>query len=80
LSSQSIDAGPFMNFNLERKRVMGHLGYNGQDIAMLAEMLSYKRFDLSESISEVVPLSEVQRGIEDLEQHRNNPIRILVQP
>lgn len=80
LSSQSIDAGPFMNFNLERKRVMGHLGYNGQDIAMLAEMLSYGRLDLSESISEVVPLSEVQRGIEDLEQHRNNPIRILVQP
>ncbi|AXE39738.1 zinc-binding dehydrogenase [Acidipropionibacterium virtanenii] len=80
LSSQSIDAGPFMNFNLERKRVMGHLGYHGQDIAMLAEMLSYHRLDLSESISEVVPLDEVQRGIEDLEQHRNNPIRILVRP
>lgn len=80
LSSQSIDAGPFMNFNLERKRVMGHLGYNGQDIAMLAEMLSYGCLDLSESISEVVPLSEVERGIEDLEKHRNNPIRVLVKP
>lgn len=80
LSGQDIDAGPFMRFNLERKRVMGHLGYNGQDIAMLAEMLSYHRLDLSESISEVVPLAEVQRGIDALEHHTNNPIRILVQP
>lgn len=80
LSAQDIDAGPFMDFNLQRKKVFGHLGYNGQDIAVLAEMLSYHRLDLSESISEVVPLTEVARGIEDLEKHRNNPIRILVKP
>lgn len=80
LSAQDIDAGPFMDFNLQRKKVFGHLGYHGQDIAVLAEMLSYHRLDLSESISEVVPLAEVDRGIEDLEKHRNNPIRILVKP
>lgn len=80
LSAQEIDAGPFMDFNLQRKKVFGHLGYNSQDIGVLAEMLSYHRLDLSESISEVVPLTEVNRGIEDLEKHRNNPIRILVKP
>jgi len=80
LSGQDIDAGPFMDFNLQRKKVFGHLGYRGQDIAMLAEMLSYHRLDLSESISEVVPLTEVERGIADLEHHNNNPIRILVKP
>ncbi|WP_027586804.1 alcohol dehydrogenase catalytic domain-containing protein [Acidipropionibacterium thoenii] len=80
LSGQDIDAGPFMDFNLQRKKVFGHLGYYGQDIAMLAEMLSYHRLDLSESISEVVPLAEVERGIADLEHHKNNPIRILVKP
>lgn len=80
LSGQDIDAGPFMDFNLQRKKVFGHLGYRGQDIAMLAEMLSYHRLDLSESISEVVPLTEVERGIADLEHHKNNPIRILVKP
>lgn len=80
LSGQDIDAGPFMDFNLQRKKVFGHLGYYGQDIAILAEMLSYHRLDLSESISEVVPLAEVERGIADLEHHKNNPIRILVKP
>ena len=47
---------------------------------MLAEMLSYHRLDLSESISKVIPLSEVKSGIEELESHQGNPIRILVKP
>ena len=80
LSSQDIDAGPFLDFNLHRKQVLGHLGYKSQDIAMLAEMLSYHRLDLSESISKVIPLSEVKSGIEELESHQGNPIRILVKP
>ncbi|CEG99599.1 zinc-binding dehydrogenase [Propionibacterium freudenreichii] len=80
LSDQDIDAGPFLNFNLQRKQVRGHLGYQGQDIAILAEMLSFGRLDLSESISDVVPLSEVERGIDDLKNHKGNPIRILVKP
>ncbi len=80
LSDQDIDAGPFLDFNLQRKQVRGHLGYQGQDIAILAEMLSFGRLDLSESISDVVPLSEVERGIDDLKNHKGNPIRILVKP
>lgn len=79
-SSQDIDVGPFLDFNLHRKQVLGHLGYKSQDIAMLAEMLSYHRLDLSESISKVIPLSEVKSGIEELESHQGNPIRILVKP
>lgn len=80
LSDQGIDAGPFLDFNLKRKRLMGHLGYKSQDIAMLAEMLSYGRLDLSESISQIVSLADVEEGIEALATKRNNPIRILVQP
>ena len=80
LSAQNIDAGPFLDFNLHRKQVLGHLGYKSQDIAMLAEMLSYHRLDLSESISKVIPLTDVKSGIEELESHQGNPIRILVKP
>ena len=77
---QDIDAGPFLNLNLHRKQVLGHLGYKSQDIAMLAEMLSYHRLDLTESISKVIPLKEIETGIEELESHQGNPIRILVKP
>ena len=47
---------------------------------MLAEMLSYHRLDLTESISKVIPLKEIETGIEELESHQGNPIRILVKP
>ena len=80
LSDQEIDGGPFLNFNLHRKQILGHLGYKSQDIAMLAEMLSYGRLDLSESITKVIPLTEIKQGIDDLKNHRGNPIRILVKP
>ena len=80
MSSQSIDAGPFVEFALRRKQLKGHLGYQVQDIAMLAELVSYGRLDLSESISEVVPLSEIHRGIDMLTHKVGNPIRILVRP
>lgn len=80
MSAQSIDAGSFMEFSLLRKQVKGHLGYKVQDISILAELLSRGRLDLSESVTEIVPLSEIHRGIEMLEKKTNNPIRILVQP
>jgi threonine dehydrogenase-like Zn-dependent dehydrogenase len=69
-----------MEFSLMRKQVKGHLGYQVQDIQILAELLSRGRLDLTESISEIVPLSEIHRGIEMLEKKTNNPIRILVKP
>jgi 2-desacetyl-2-hydroxyethyl bacteriochlorophyllide A dehydrogenase len=80
MSAQSIDAGSFMEFSLLRKQVKGHLGYQVQDIQILAELLSRGRLDLSGSISAVVPLSDIHRGIEMLEKKIDNPIRILVKP
>ncbi|WP_149205026.1 zinc-binding dehydrogenase [Actinotalea subterranea] len=80
LSEQNIDAGPFLDFNVKRKQLRGHLGYKSQDIAMLAEMLSYGRLDLSESISQIIPLEQVQDGINILANKTGNPIRVLVQP
>lgn len=80
MSAQEMKIGSFMEVALRRKHVMGHLGYKVQDIAMLAELVSYGRLDLSESISAVVPLSEIHRGIEMLQKREGNPIRILVQP
>ncbi|HAM43805.1 MAG TPA: zinc-binding dehydrogenase [Propionibacteriaceae bacterium] len=80
MSAQNIEAGSFMEFSLLRKQIKGHLGYKVQDISILAELLSRGRLDLSESVTEIVPLSEIHRGIEMLEKKTNNPIRILVKP
>ncbi|MDH6280794.1 threonine dehydrogenase-like Zn-dependent dehydrogenase [Prescottella agglutinans] len=42
--------------------------------------MSRGRLDLSRSVSEIVPLEDVAKGIEKLHNHEGNPIRILVQP
>jgi threonine dehydrogenase-like Zn-dependent dehydrogenase len=80
MSAQDMNLGNFTEFNLKSKQVLGHIGYKSQDIAMLAEMLKYKRLDLSESVSDVISLKDITKEIERLEKHEGNPIRILVDP
>jgi threonine dehydrogenase-like Zn-dependent dehydrogenase len=46
----------------------------------LANLVSRGRLDLSRSISEIVSLEDVAKGIEKLEKADGDPIRILVQP
>lgn len=80
LSDQQAVLGTTTEFGLSRKQVRGHLGYKSEDIGTLAELVSRGRLDISRSISAVVPLEDVHRGIEMLEKHEGDPIRILVRP
>ena len=80
MSADAPNIGPTSMFNLLRRQVLGHLGYQNADIATLAQLVSLGRLDLSRSISEVVPLEDVARGIERLERADGDPIRILVAP
>ena len=80
MSDETPSIGPTVMFNLTKHQVLGHLGYEDSDIAILAELVSRGRLDLSRSISAVVPLEDIADGIEMLERQDGNPIRILVQP
>jgi D-arabinose 1-dehydrogenase-like Zn-dependent alcohol dehydrogenase len=80
MSADAPSIGPTSLFNLTRKQVLGHLGYQNADIGTLAALVSRGRLDLSRSISEIVPLEEVVDGIAKLDRAEGNPIRILVQP
>lgn len=80
MSADAPSIGPTSLFNLTRKQVLGHLGYQNADIATLATLVSLGRLDVSRSISEIVPLEDVAAGIEKLERADGDPIRILVQP
>ena len=80
MSAEAPTVGPTAMFGLTRKQVLGHLGYQNVDIETLAKLVSLGRLDLSRSISEILPLEDVQSGIEKLERQDGNPIRILVQP
>lgn len=80
MSAQDIVAGNSTEFALKRKHIIGHLGYKAQDISMLAEMLKYKRLDLSRSVSGVIPLRDIEKGIAQMEDRDGHVIRILVDP
>lgn len=80
LSAQEASVGTTAQFGLSQKQVLGHLGYKNVDIETLAELVSRGRLDLSRSISEIVPLEDVAKGIEKLANHEGDPIRILVKP
>jgi threonine dehydrogenase-like Zn-dependent dehydrogenase len=80
LSGQEVSLGTTTGFGLSRKQALGHLGYQGTDIATLVDLVAAGRLDLSRSISEVVSLEDVGEGIRRLHEHDGNPIRILVKP
>ena len=80
MSAESPTVGPTSMFGLSQKKVLGHLGYENTDIETLARLVSLGRLDLSRSISRIIPLEEIQAGIDALEHADGNPIRILVRP
>jgi threonine dehydrogenase-like Zn-dependent dehydrogenase len=80
ISAEAPSVGPTGMFALTQKHVLGHLGYRNVDIETLATLVSRGRLDLSRSISGIVSLEDVKLGIERLERHEGNPIRILVKP
>ena len=67
-------------FGLTQRKVLGHLGYENTDIETLARLVSLGRLDISRSISRIIPLEDIQAGIDALEHADGNPIRIVVQP
>jgi D-arabinose 1-dehydrogenase-like Zn-dependent alcohol dehydrogenase len=80
MSAESPTIGPTAFFGVTKKQILGHLGYQNDDIETLARLVSMGRLDLSRSISRIIPLEEIREGIEMLERADGNPIRILVQP
>ncbi len=60
--------------------VMGHEGYELSDIAQLVRLVASDRLNLSRSVSHVVPLEDVARGVDRLRTKEGNPARIVVKP
>jgi threonine dehydrogenase-like Zn-dependent dehydrogenase len=60
--------------------VLGHEGYFKRDLERLVRLVGSGRLDLSRSISHVVSLEDVARGVEQLSKKKDNLVRIVVKP
>ena len=80
LSAEQIQLGPNALFGVMAHSLLGHLGYAKEHLIELVRLVSSGRLDVSRSISDVMPLSDVARGVERLESKEGDPIRLVVAP
>jgi D-arabinose 1-dehydrogenase-like Zn-dependent alcohol dehydrogenase len=80
LSAEPIALGPNMLFGVMSHSLLGHLGYAKEHLIQLVRLVASGRLDVSRSISDVMPLEEVGRGVERLASKEGDPIRLVVAP
>jgi threonine dehydrogenase-like Zn-dependent dehydrogenase len=78
LSMQPIQLGPGLIFGLNSQSLLGHLGYRKEHLEQLVSLVGCGRLDISRSVSEVMPLADVARGVDVLATKRGNPIRLVL--
>jgi threonine dehydrogenase-like Zn-dependent dehydrogenase len=59
---------------------MGHLGYRKEHLHQLLRLVETGRLDLTDSISDLVPLEDIVDAVDRLATKRDNPIRLVVTP
>jgi threonine dehydrogenase-like Zn-dependent dehydrogenase len=67
-------------FSLQSQTLMGHLGYRKEHLDQLVRLVGLGRLDVSDSISDVLPLDRIHDAVDRLATKRGDPIRIVVQP
>ena len=80
LSNEPISLGPNALFGVTSHSLLGHLGYDKSHLDQLIGFVASGRLDVSGSISDVMPLDDVVRGVERLATKEGDPIRLVVAP
>ena len=75
-----ISLGPNAQFGVTSHSLLGHLGYDKSHLDQLIGFVASGRLDVSGSISDVMPLDDVVRGVERLATKEGDPIRLVVAP
>jgi 2-desacetyl-2-hydroxyethyl bacteriochlorophyllide A dehydrogenase len=80
LSNEPIALGINAVFGVMSHSLLGHLGYAKEHLVELVRLVASGRLDVSQSVSEVMPLEEVPRGVQRLATKEGDPIRLVVAP
>jgi threonine dehydrogenase-like Zn-dependent dehydrogenase len=80
LSAEPIHLGTNAVFGFTSHSLLGHLGYEKSHLDQLIGFVASGRLDVSGSISDVMPLDDVPRGVERLATKDGDPIRLIVAP
>jgi len=80
LSLDRLDLEVSLLFGVQQHSVLGHLGYDRKHLDELVTLLANGRLDLSASISDVLPLKEIEEGVRRLAEKDGDPVRLIVTP
>jgi D-arabinose 1-dehydrogenase-like Zn-dependent alcohol dehydrogenase len=80
LSFEPLQLGPGVVLGIQSQSVLGHLGYQKRHLDELVDLVASGRLDVSGSVSDVLPLEDVGRGVERLANKEGNPVRLVVKP
>lgn len=80
LSLEPLQLESSLLFGVQSHAVLGHLGYQKRHLDELVRLLASGRLDLSASISDVMPLTEVAEGVRRLAEKDGDPVRLIVTP
>ncbi len=69
-----------MAFTYMRTQIMGHYGSDAHHVRELIEFVRQGRLDLSQSVTEVLPLERAADALNTLALKIDNPIRIVLKP
>ena len=69
-----------MAFTYMRTQIMGHYGSEEHHVRELIEFAAQGKLDLSQSITEVMPLEKAAQALDKLANKVGNPIRIVLKP
>jgi len=80
LSLENLELEMSLLFGVQQHAVLGHLGYDRKHLDDLVRLLDSGRLDLTASISDVIPLDEIEGGVRRLSEKDGDPVRIIVRP
>ena len=69
-----------MAFTYMRTQILGHYGSEGHHVRELIEFARQGKLDLSQSVTEVMPLEKAAEALDKLASKVGNPIRIVLKP
>ncbi|MBW2637320.1 MAG: zinc-binding dehydrogenase [Deltaproteobacteria bacterium] len=78
IGPEKINIIPPFSFVYNDLELIGSFGSDIADLERLMNIAASGKVDLSESVSSVISLSDVNQGISDLENKVGNPVRIVV--
>ncbi|MBW2242144.1 MAG: zinc-binding dehydrogenase [Deltaproteobacteria bacterium] len=77
---ESPELGPLVSFVGKEIGVLGSMGYTRAELERVVELAASGRLDLSGSITARYPLERAAEALDDLANHRNDPVRLALLP